>query len=284
MIDMKSDSDLHDNTIPLRVAQHVIDILNDATDLEGGEAPKVEFLLASLQRLLNRRTFCAVMLLKELQRKPTPYYVRRFSYSPSSQYGPLFDEPSGQQVMDEVEPLMKLVVPRLLAAPGNPCVIVCAQDSKDRHPEWVSDTFVPLVRSHGYEDFMMAAWSASPDRAILMNIAQTQGTPPFTEADRDTMSLMLRATAPFIDRQIFHAEMLLAEYDLTDRERDVLLCLLRGESPKEIAGLLRLSVHSIRGFVKQLYEKLDVSSRGGLMAHFIDKSLARAAMQQFKHD
>jgi DNA-binding CsgD family transcriptional regulator len=284
MIEMANDSDLPHDTIPLRVAQHVIDILNDATELEGDEAEKIEFLLASLQRLLNRRTFCAVMLLEDLQRKPTPHYVRRFTYSPSSQYGPIFDETPGQQVMDEVEPLMKLVIPQIMAAPGNPCVIVCAHDSKDRHPEWVRDTFVPLVRSHGYEDFMMAAWSASPDRAILMNISQTQGTPPFTEADRDTMSLMLRAAAPFVDRELFHAEILLEEYNLTDREREVLLCLLAGEHPKEIARHLRLSVHTIRSFVKHLYVKIDVSSRGELMAHFVDESLTRAATRQHQRD
>ena len=51
---MANDSDLPHGTIPLRVAQHVIDILNDATDLEGDEAEnwnRVNILLGTVEEL-----------------------------------------------------------------------------------------------------------------------------------------------------------------------------------------------------------------------------------------
>jgi DNA-binding NarL/FixJ family response regulator len=50
-------------------------------------------------------------------------------------------------------------------------------------------------------------------------------------------------------------------YGLTKRERDVLDLLARGFSYGEIAKILKLSPHTIATYVKQIYRKLEVSSR-----------------------
>ncbi len=48
---------------------------------------------------------------------------------------------------------------------------------------------------------------------------------------------------------------------LTDRERDVLVLIAKGMSVAEAAGSLGISAHTARGYVKDIYRKLGISSR-----------------------
>jgi DNA-binding CsgD family transcriptional regulator len=57
--------------------------------------------------------------------------------------------------------------------------------------------------------------------------------------------------------------------DLTVRERQVLLYLLAGDSVKQVARKLSLSSHTVKGHLKNIYQRFKVSSRGELLAQFI---------------
>jgi DNA-binding CsgD family transcriptional regulator len=60
--------------------------------------------------------------------------------------------------------------------------------------------------------------------------------------------------------------ILLDSYGLTERETSIALLLCRGLSTREIAAELIISPHTVRDYVKAIYEKADVSSRGELVA------------------
>lgn len=51
------------------------------------------------------------------------------------------------------------------------------------------------------------------------------------------------------------------EVPLTGRERDVLALIAQGMSVVEVSTTLLLSAHTVRGYVKEIYRKLDISSR-----------------------
>ena len=53
---------------------------------------------------------------------------------------------------------------------------------------------------------------------------------------------------------------------LSGREQQVLACLLDGLSNKQIAAQLTLSPETVGTYVKRLYEKLEVNSRGELLS------------------
>lgn len=264
--------------IPLRVAQNIIDIMNDTSELEASSAGKAEFLLQHLQQLLQRSTYSNITLLENLRRTPAPKLLKRMSYAPSTDLKPIFDDDVLQMGIDLSSPLFTLIIPQLLSRPRIPFVMVCSQDATDR--PWVEQVLRPTLNEHGYEDGMLAAWSSTPDRAIVMSILQRVNTPAYSEADRATMALMLRAIAPFVDREIFSTSTPLDRFDLTKRQREVLLLLLAGDSEKEIAQRLHRSVHTVHTFVKQLHEIFKVSSRGELMAHFIDETISKAVQKQ----
>ena len=62
------------------------------------------------------------------------------------------------------------------------------------------------------------------------------------------------------------APIVIEAYGLSPRERDVVRAIARGSSTPEIASELYLSPHTVRDYVKAVFEKVGVSSRGELVA------------------
>ena len=53
---------------------------------------------------------------------------------------------------------------------------------------------------------------------------------------------------------------------LTDRESDVLKLIISGQTNKEIAERLFISLNTVKGYIKSLYSKLHVQSRSQAIA------------------
>ena len=70
------------------------------------------------------------------------------------------------------------------------------------------------------------------------------------------------------------APIIIEAYSLTPRERDVLGAIARGGSTAEIAAELFLSPHTVRDYIKTVFEKLGVSSRGELVARLFAEHYA----------
>jgi DNA-binding CsgD family transcriptional regulator len=62
------------------------------------------------------------------------------------------------------------------------------------------------------------------------------------------------------------APIIVEAYELTPREREITELISRGFATAEIADRLYLSVHTVRDYVKAIFEKVGVSSRGELVA------------------
>ena len=57
--------------------------------------------------------------------------------------------------------------------------------------------------------------------------------------------------------------------ELSPRMRETLHCLLSGDSEKQAAAKLGVSQHTVHVYVKQLYRKFNVNSRGELLARWV---------------
>jgi DNA-binding CsgD family transcriptional regulator len=62
------------------------------------------------------------------------------------------------------------------------------------------------------------------------------------------------------------APIIVEAYDLSPREQDITRLIAQGAGTAEIAGRLYLSTHTIRDYVKTIFDKVGVSSRGELVA------------------
>jgi DNA-binding NarL/FixJ family response regulator len=63
------------------------------------------------------------------------------------------------------------------------------------------------------------------------------------------------------------------DYQLTPREKEVLTCLVNGQSYKMIAADLNISYETVRSHVKKIYEKLHVASLTEVVAKAINQRL-----------
>jgi len=59
--------------------------------------------------------------------------------------------------------------------------------------------------------------------------------------------------------------------DLSQREREVLNGLAEGLAYKQIADQLQVSIHTVRNYIRRIYEKLHVRSRTEAVAKFLRK-------------
>jgi DNA-binding CsgD family transcriptional regulator len=62
------------------------------------------------------------------------------------------------------------------------------------------------------------------------------------------------------------APVILEAYDLGPREQEITRLIARGLSTAQIAELLGLSPHTVRDYVKTVFEKIGASTRGELVA------------------
>jgi len=63
----------------------------------------------------------------------------------------------------------------------------------------------------------------------------------------------------------------LADPPLAPRLQQTLELLLAGDSEKQIARKLAISPHTVHAYVKSLYRKFEVSSRGELLARWVKR-------------
>ena len=66
-----------------------------------------------------------------------------------------------------------------------------------------------------------------------------------------------------------HASPKVNSFDLSPREKEILACLVQGMSYKLIAETCFISVETVRGHIKKIYDKLHVHSKGEAIAKAI---------------
>jgi DNA-binding NarL/FixJ family response regulator len=137
---------------------------------------------------------------------------------------------------------------------------------RDRQPEAQS----VVVTIHDDDDHLFPALQAGAygyllkeqPRDQLMDQLQriSQGEPPLSPsiARRMISYFSAQANRPTYAPTVDH---LMPNVQLTEREREVLLRVAKGFTLPEIGVQLSLSRHTIADYVKQIYRKLNVSSR-----------------------
>ena len=281
---------------PLRAAEEVVDAINRAIDLDVPPRRKIEALLRDYQKLIDRDHDVQLILHDELSRKAGPRVVERVTIGPRLETIEPRPDAEVQAFIDAAAPAVRMIMPDVLQNLREPRVFVVSQDLPVTYGGWFQRELVDKFLSpHGWNDLMIAVWASGPDSMIGMTTYGRPDLPPFGPPDRRLASLVMRAAAPMLYRELFGSGATLAAADangagggeafhnpmvgrdLSERQRDVLLLLLRGHSEKEVAAALGVSTHTVHTHVKRLYTEFDVSSRGELLALFVDQRLLHAA-------
>jgi DNA-binding CsgD family transcriptional regulator len=79
------------------------------------------------------------------------------------------------------------------------------------------------------------------------------------------------------------APIVIDAYDLTDREQQITRLIARGAGTTEISDELYLSPHTVRGHVKAIFRKLEVTSRGELVAKLFAETYETGHRSSIEH-
>lgn len=129
----------------------------------------------------------------------------------------------------------------------------------------------PIYRDYsaaGFEDYLLSIYPMPNYYYSVIGLHRRQGRQGFSERER-TILHMIWQQVEWLHRQELDVPVGSAVIELTIRERQVLMLLLAGKARKDAAGILELSEHTIGDHVKAIYRKLEVSSRGELLARFM---------------
>jgi DNA-binding NarL/FixJ family response regulator len=104
--------------------------------------------------------------------------------------------------------------------------------------------------------------STPPDKLIQLMRESIEGHVPLTNQVAD--KLLNHFKKPIRTH---------SDYNLTEREIDVLRLLVKGDSYNEIASILMISYETVRTHIKHLYVKLDVSNVAAAVAKAVRENL-----------
>jgi DNA-binding CsgD family transcriptional regulator len=97
------------------------------------------------------------------------------------------------------------------------------------------------------------------------------GDRPFGRRERRLVHLFQQEIAPLLGLALATSEEA-GPAPLSPRQRQTLGALLEGDSEKQAARRLGLSVNTVHEYVTSLYRHFDVSSRAELLAHFLRRA------------
>ncbi len=120
-------------------------------------------------------------------------------------------------------------------------------------------------RAGGVDDFIYAGRRIGTDEMRGLSLHRPWGDRPFQARDVAVIDAFTRESL------WIHEPTALDRITatLSPRQREVLGALLRGLAEKQIADELGLSSHTVHDYVKVLYRRLGVRSRGELLARFV---------------
>jgi DNA-binding CsgD family transcriptional regulator len=159
---------------------------------------------------------------------------------------------------------------RIIGA-GSRAVILSRDDVWERGVWYRSRTYNERHLPSGIDDYLLSIVAVpSMDLFHSLWVHRAVGERPFTARQRETLSLLHSE----LGARIGHALASPAEpplHTLPPRQRDALDALLDGDSEKQVAARLGISVATAHEYVAALYRHFGVSSRGELMARFIGR-------------
>lgn len=126
-------------------------------------------------------------------------------------------------------------------------------------------------RPSDVDEYILSYWSdpTTPDgRTDLLSVHRATGEEPFSRRLVRMVRLLHSELGPMIGRQLSSAAEP-SPSDLPPRVRQVLDCLLEGDSEKQIAQRLQLSRPTVHQYVGVIYHHFAVQSRGELLARWV---------------
>lgn len=134
-----------------------------------------------------------------------------------------------------------------------------------------SEFYQRFMKPQAAHDTLCALATVSGDTHINFSLSRAADDNAFTQRDADVLSSFAAAVAARCGKRLTTRQQR-GEHGLAPREKQTLRALLDGDSEKQIACRLGISLPTAHQYVTNLHRHFEVNSRGELMAYFLRRS------------
>jgi DNA-binding CsgD family transcriptional regulator len=146
--------------------------------------------------------------------------------------------------------------------------LTCSSEECLSIPRWRPNAKCSTWVDAGFEHVLVSVCTLEAQSYSGAVFYRRLQEPPYGKRERAIVHAMFQQI-DWMHRSVVQVAALVSATDLSQREREVLMRVLAGESRKTIAATLHVSLHTVADHLKQIYRKLGVKTGAGLMAKFI---------------
>lgn len=194
----------------------------------------------------------------------------------SENYRVLFTAENGQEFLEKMMEARKTIEPDLVLMDIDMPVmngIEAVEKGKQRFPKskylmltvFDDDEKIFKAIKAGADGYLLKDEPIEKIKEAIINLLQDEGAPMSPSIARKALKLLMEAT---VEGKSNDLEPNL-EYQLTQREKQVLELLVEGQEYKEIAMEMSLSPNTIRNHIANIYKKLHVTSKAQAIRVFL---------------
>ncbi|QOR66457.1 response regulator transcription factor [Cytobacillus suaedae] len=130
-----------------------------------------------------------------------------------------------------------------------------------------------VLTMHSHDEFFMAAIREGADGYLLKDAPSNQVIEAIRTVARGESVIHPSMTKKLLSFHQQNQQESVQDSSLTEREREVLMCLVEGLSNKEIAERLFISDKTVKIHVSKIFKKFDVKSRSQVVIYAVQKQL-----------
>lgn len=130
-----------------------------------------------------------------------------------------------------------------------------------------------VLTMHSHDEYFMAAIREGADGYLLKDAPSIQVIEAIRTVARGESVIHPSMTKKLLSFHQQNQQEQVQDSSLTEREREVLMCLVEGLSNKEIAERLFISDKTVKIHVSKIFKKFDVKSRSQVVIYAVQKQL-----------
>lgn len=193
-------------------------------------------------------------------------------------YKVLFTAENGKDFLEKMMEARKVIEPDVVLMDIDMPImngIEAVEKGKERYPNskylmltiFDEDEKIFSAIKAGADGYLLKDEPIDKIKEAIINLLNDEGAPMSPSIARKALNLLMNSKLDSIKP----AGERTADYDLTDREHEVLTLLVDGLEYKEIAADMGVSPNTVRNHISNIYKKLHVTSKAQAIRVYMNK-------------
>lgn len=193
-------------------------------------------------------------------------------------YKVLFTAENGKDFLEKMMEARKVIEPDVVLMDIDMPImngIEAVEKGKERYPKskylmltiFDEDDKIFSAIKAGADGYLLKDEPIEKIKDAIINLLNDEGAPMSPSIARKALNLLMNSKSDSIKSSGGKT----SDYDLTDREQEVLTLLVDGLEYKEIASSMGVSPNTIRNHISNIYKKLHVTSKAQAIRVYMNK-------------